>query len=94
MVRGCKRGVVFLKNTGSKLFREAYFIIDENTDVRGVSESDMVKEANRIIEENLAAGCKTEETCGKVRRILFTILSNIPAFLLGAGIAILFALIF
>ena len=54
-MRGCERKVVHLKNTGSALFEEAYFILRENSELadRGRTENiDLVKEANRIIEEN------------------------------------------
>ena len=54
-MRGCQKKIVFLKNTGSHIFDEAYFILksdghDEKDD-KNVTR-DMVCEANRIIEEN------------------------------------------
>lgn len=49
MVRGCEKRVVFLKNTGSEYFEEAYFVLCSCAD--GISEKDMIAEANRIIED-------------------------------------------
>jgi hypothetical protein len=43
-----------MKNTGSNLFDEAYFILKDNSvRTQSVSEHDMVGEASRIITENL-----------------------------------------
>lgn len=54
-MRGCQKKIVFLKNTGSHIFDEAYFILksdgQEQKNDKNVTR-DMVCEANRIIEEN------------------------------------------
>ena len=52
MVKGCERRIIHLKNTGSEMFEEAYFILNDKYR-REEKCGDMVKEANRIIEENL-----------------------------------------
>ena len=75
-MRGCQKRVVFLKNTGSSIFESAYFVLKEDSVNKSdpFSYTDMVHEANRIIEENLA---------GKKRnKSIYIIL--IAAFLLGA----------
>ena len=51
-MRGCQRKVIFLKNTGSDLFDEAYFIISREGEKEDVGEKNMIIEANRIIENN------------------------------------------
>lgn len=51
MIKGCQKKIVFLKNTGSKLFDEAYFIIRDSINLDGISDGDMIDEANRIIDE-------------------------------------------
>ena len=91
MVRGCQRKVIFLKNTESKIFSEAYFIVDDKAPE--VTERDMIREANRIIEENLA---RTREESGKwsLGRAVGAILKSIPAFVIGAGAATVVCLIF
>jgi len=63
--------MIFIKNTGSELFDEAYFVISERAKrARYVSESDLVKEANRIINENMITGYITSErkTTGNKKR--------------------------
>ena len=49
MLKGIERHMVVLKNTGSPLYEEAYFILnDEKTD-NGILEADILAEANRIV---------------------------------------------
>jgi hypothetical protein len=49
MLKGCKKNVVYVKNTGSEMFESAYFIVADGIRAANRSESDMLAEANRII---------------------------------------------
>ncbi len=49
-IKGCARRMVVLRGVGGSVFETAYFIVKEGADE--VSNSDMMREANRIIEEN------------------------------------------
>lgn len=51
-MRGCQKRVIYMKNTGSRHFEGAYFVLRQNSEE--VSDADMIKEANRIINENFA----------------------------------------
>lgn len=51
-MRGYQKRVIFLKNTGSALFEEAYFVIRSDEMAEGKTEADMISEAARIIDEN------------------------------------------
>ncbi|MFA6948831.1 MAG: hypothetical protein WCQ72_07605 [Eubacteriales bacterium] len=51
--RGCQKRMLMLKSTGSELFDEAYFILNERFTEAPCGEADMINEANRIISENL-----------------------------------------
>ncbi len=78
-MRGCEKKVIHLKGTNSNLFDEAYFIVKKKAALSPLSESDMVNEANRIIEESL----NTEES--RIRRGRQTKIKNfLPPFFLGA----------
>lgn len=45
--------MIMLKNTGSELFEEAYFILkDKGEKSEVLSETDMIREANKIIANN------------------------------------------
>ena len=48
-MRGCQKRVIYLKNTGSRHFEEAYFVIRSG---ECTSDKSMIDEANRIISEN------------------------------------------
>ncbi len=50
--KGCQKRMIMLKNTGSDIFEEAYFILKENKNRGYTSENDMIKEANRIVSDN------------------------------------------
>ena len=49
MVKGYQKRVVFLKNTGSEFFDEAYFVVCDAEHTQ--SDADMISEANRIVDE-------------------------------------------
>lgn len=52
-MRGYQKKVIFLKDTGSHLFDEAYFVMSRKGEDAAIEQSDMVFEANRIIKESL-----------------------------------------
>ena len=52
-MRGYQKKVIFLKDTGSHLFDEAYFVVSREGEAAQIEQSDMVFEANRIIKESL-----------------------------------------
>lgn len=79
MLRGCQKKIVFLKNTGSKLFDEAYFVISDK--VKESAPPDLIKEANRIIEENVLGKEKTYLGDSLIKRLLK---NRIVVFFLGA----------
>lgn len=70
--KGTQKKMIMLKNTGSKYFEEAYFIIrEEGTPAASepFSENDMIKEANRIISETFmnTRYSENERRTGKLR---------------------------
>lgn len=50
MIKGCKKKIIYLKNTDSDIFDEAYFVLRRDTDSEYYEDTDMVEEARRIIE--------------------------------------------
>ena len=52
-MRGYQKKVIFLKNTGSHLFDEAYFVVSREGEAAHIEQSDMIYEANLIIKESL-----------------------------------------
>lgn len=51
VVRGCQKKIIYLKNTRSSVFDEAYFVIKDSTLYESKDECDMVEEANKILSE-------------------------------------------
>lgn len=82
LVRGYQKRVIYLKNTGSPLFDEAYFIVSREGEATGLARGDMVYEANRIIDESLD-GESVRGPGARLRRVL----SFALPFLLGAVIS-------
>ena len=52
-MRGCQKQVIYIKNTGSRHFEDAYFVVRDNFSYAEVTAEKMIDEANRIIKENL-----------------------------------------
>ena len=82
-MRGYQRRVVLLKNIGSALFEEAYFVMRSDEAAEGKTEKDMICEADRIIREN------ADKKTGINKRQLITIAVS---FFLGALTTFLLAL--
>ena len=78
MVRGCQRKIIYLKNTDSQAFDEAYFLINEERS-RTMGEKELIREANRIVEESL--GYKDKR---KKQNRTGLIIYGVSTFLLGA----------
>lgn len=51
MVRGCQKKIIYLKNTDSGVFDEAYFLVSDSALGKDMDERDMIAEANRILDE-------------------------------------------
>ncbi len=51
MVRGCQKKIIYLKNTDSGVFDEAYFLVSDSALGKNMDERDMIAEANRILDE-------------------------------------------
>ena len=62
MVRGIHKSMIQMKTPGSSLFDEAYFVLRVEAESRPVSERDMTREANRILEESSLVGKASSKT--------------------------------
>ena len=89
MVRGCQKKIIYLKNTGSEVFEEAYFLISDKGDTESIDEDDMIEEAGRILDE-----CISYDTENKKRqKIILLIKENIIPFLFGIVAGVIFTLL-
>ena len=88
MVKGCERRIVHLKNTGSTLFEEAFFLMKDEKNEKPPSYAAMVREATRIIEENITVGGAYRRPCAfPLQRAV--ILAFSLGLLLGIGATLL-----
>lgn len=85
MIMGCEKRVIVVKNTGSDIFDEAYFIVSQNA--ANADRNDFLAEANRII------GSKLVERRKSRKRLLFALLFPV-CFLSGAAFAFFSVLMF
>lgn len=53
MLKGCSRRVIYMKNTDSDIFDEAYFVLRRREERGEGRECDMIREAERIIRESM-----------------------------------------
>lgn len=52
MMRGCQRQIIMLKGTDSQIFDEAYFLLRKDFDRSRGDESELVREAERLVALN------------------------------------------
>lgn len=89
-MRGYQRKIIHLKNTGSYLFDEAYFVLSRDGEDLHLGEDDMVKEASRIIDERNYIRIENNFFIRNKRRILLLLLGALS----GAAMSALLFLIF
>ena len=53
MVKGTQKQMVVLRTHDSRYYEEAYFVLRDGCRTRGESESTMMAEANRILDESM-----------------------------------------
>ena len=86
MIKGVKKDVVLLKNTGSRVFEEAYFILREPPGSQ--APSDLAEEARRIIASNVLSPEKAFPDGGRQRKMRLRCLLFLAAgTVLGAAAA-------
>ena len=92
-MRGYQKRVVYLKNIDSSIFEEAYFIMKTDLSEASFSKNkesfNLVKEANRIIEENIDFSHKSKITKKNFKNAVFFFVG----FLLSSSIFLLYLLV-
>ena len=88
MIKGINKNMIVVKNTGSRYFEEAHFIIKNGATDH--SERDLVKEASRIVGTVLTESGKVSKPKGRVIKGLITFLLS---FISGAALGIMLCMI-
>lgn len=92
MLKGCQRRIIMVKDTGSKYFDSAYFVIKHDLP-KGSRESDMLAEAHRMIDACEVKEPSTLKTVPNVtatpitRKKISSALARIMLFLAGVSVA-------
>ncbi len=77
MIKGCQKRVVYLKNTDSCMFDEAYFVLSGEREDKSATEFDMVREAERIAMESVIGEPNRKRE--KKRRLTFFAMGMLAA---------------
>ena len=51
MIKGCKRNIVWLKNTNSDVFDEAIFLVNDENEKEKINVNDVLEDVEKIIKE-------------------------------------------
>ena len=81
MVKGCQKKTIHIKDTGSKFYEEAYFVLRPGVAENSASDGDMISEAIRIAGESIASAAPAKRR-GKIG--LKGVITFILGFLVGA----------
>ena len=93
-MKSCQKKILMLRNTGSEFFDEVYFIIkDKIPRSASASETEMIREANRIVNDNLISGYFTREGLPVRERLIRAVLFAAGAFAGAAAVLLLRAAI-
>ena len=89
MVRGCQKKIIYLKNTESGVFDEAYFVVSESALSSEIDECDMIEEANKILDECIF----TEEEKSLKNKIFDIVKRKVIPFVFGIASGIIIGII-
>ena len=86
MLRGYQKKVIYLKNTGSDIFKEAYFVLEDGESQTKENKDKLIDEANRIINENFYGGRR------KISMRLFSLLTFLLGILISLAVFLIYIL--
>lgn len=86
MLKGSRRQLIVVRTGGSRYFDEAYFILRREMDASKTGREDILREANRILQESIPE-------CKRKRRRLALPVSFLLGLLIGGGCVALLCLL-
>lgn len=87
MIRGAQKQMIVVRTGDSRYFDEAYFVLRREVDCRARNSDDLLREAEKILEERGKSSVKKEKGGEKS---LFFLLGSLAGALLTALIFLLF----
>lgn len=88
--KGCERKMIMIKNPGNGYFDEAYFILKEKSTLKQGNGTDMLSEANRIVNENMMMLDRSVKKAPKAKRLYHLCVG----IMLGSGLTSVVFLLF
>ena len=87
MLRGAQKQMIVVRTHGSRVFEEACFVIRRGAVQAAADEGEMLREANRIIENTLppARICREEERVGERGKRRSGLLAGLVWFFMGCS---------
>lgn len=85
MIKGIQKKLIMMQLNKNDMFEGAYFIVRDDKEAKISDKNDMVKEANRIINECVAPNSRAEKRSG---RLGFFALGAMIGILLSSSISL------
>lgn len=89
MLKGCQREMIVVHTQKSKVFEHAYFVL--RRECRTLQHSDILGEANRLVESVLSSGVGRKRSLGRVGVFWIGVSLGLGA---GRGLFLLFSALF
>ena len=92
MIKGCQKKIIMINDTGSDVFEQAYFIVKDERN-GAISKTDMIREANRIIENNLLGPYFSSARTKKIKKKTETLTFFLGSVCGGGFVALFWAIV-
>ncbi|MBE6550246.1 MAG: hypothetical protein E7670_07450 [Ruminococcaceae bacterium] len=94
MIRACQKKILFVAGAEHSAFETAYFVLRENSESLCLGGDDIIKEADRIINERLPAVKKKKQRLEKIKKVLLFTTSALSGALVGGGTVAIISFLF
>lgn len=90
MIKGCQKRIIQIKDTKSKLFEEAYFVLRCEINEPTIHSKDIINEATTVINSYSGEKGDSKSSPKKIRRFLWFLLGAASSFALSITAYFLF----
>lgn len=88
MIKGINKRVIMLRLDGNRFYESACFVVRRDLEKKRDEERDMLREANRILEE--IGQCGDKKSKGKFKKFIGWMIILLVGAVIGFGTALLF----
>ena len=94
MIKACQKKILYIEGQENTPFEAAYFVLRDNAESISLGGDDILKEADRIINERLPDVKSKRLRIDKIKKAVWVGVSAVSGALLGCGSAMFFFLAF